>query len=135
MESTSSQTRGIGWGTAQEMVTYDLLFHLFFTFAPLLYVPKITRLNKIYILTRKSSLLEGNFIPSCRNTLGYLLLDTLAYPPKFILHKYKETSDIFCTYLFFASSSIQIFCGVFLHSLSRLLKFKIKWLRMPTTEF
>ena len=49
--------------------------------------------------------------------------------------KVKKPPDEFCTHLFFASTIILIFGGLFLHRLSRLLKFKINWLRVPKTEF
>ena len=52
-------------------------FHLFPNFSPLLHGPENTRLNKIYISTRKSSLSEGNFIPSWRNNIGNILLYTM----------------------------------------------------------
>ena len=49
--------------------------------------------------------------------------------------KMKKPPDGFCTHLFFVSSIILIFGGLFLHSLSKLLKVYIKWLRVPTTDF
>ena len=64
-----------------KMVSYDLLLHLFPTFDPITHGPKLTRLNKIHISTNKSSLLEVNFSPMWRNTLGHLLLDTMYYSP------------------------------------------------------
>ena len=72
MDSTTSKTRGPGWGTAQKMVTDDPLFHLFTTFAPLPHFLKINRLRKIHISTWTSSLSEGNFSPSWINTHGNL---------------------------------------------------------------
>ena len=48
------------------------------TFVTLTHGLKSTRLIKIYISTRKYSLSEGNFSPSWRNTIGHLLLDTMA---------------------------------------------------------
>ena len=63
------------------MVSYDLLFHSFTNFYPLPHGPKIIRLNKIYISTRKSSLSEVNFSPIWINTLVNLLLDTMNYSP------------------------------------------------------
>ena len=65
------------------MVSYDLLIHLFPTFDPLTHGPKIIRLNKIHILTRKSSLSEVNLSPMCRNTLGDILMYTMADYPVF----------------------------------------------------
>ena len=60
------------------MVTDDLLFIYFSAFSPLPNAPKITRLCKIYILTWKYSLSEGNFGPSGRDTIGHLPLYTMA---------------------------------------------------------
>ena len=63
------------------MVTDDLLFRLFPTLSPLPHEPKSTRLNKIYISTWNSSLSEINFSSIWINTLGNILLDTMAdYP-------------------------------------------------------
>ena len=81
LDSITSQTRGTGWVTYQVMVSDDLLFHLLSTFDPFLLCPKITRLNKIHISTSNSFLSEGNFNPRCINTLGHLLLDTMADSP------------------------------------------------------
>ena len=81
MDSVTSQTRGPGWGTAQKMVSYSLLLHFFPTLAPLSHGLKITRINKIHITTRNSSLSEINFIPRRRNTLVHLPLDTMADSP------------------------------------------------------
>ena len=77
-DSTTSQIIGPVWGTAHKMVTNDILFHLFPTFAPPPHGLKITRLRKIYISTCKSSLSEVNFIPIWRNTLGHILLDKMS---------------------------------------------------------
>ena len=41
--SKTSQTRGPGWDTSQEMISDDLLFHLFPTFAPIMNGPKSSR--------------------------------------------------------------------------------------------
>ena len=60
------------------MVIYDILFHLFPTFSPLPHPPKITRLKNIYISTRNYYLSEKNFSLIWRNTLGHLLLYTMA---------------------------------------------------------
>ena len=49
--------------------------------------------------------------------------------------KLKKFPDGFCTRLYFDSSIILLFCGSFLHRLYRLLKLKLKWLRVKTTEF
>ena len=81
LESTMSQTRGKGRGKAQQMVSYDLIFHLFPTFSPLLHGPKIARLNKIEISTRKYSLSEGNSIPRSKHFLVQILLDTMNESP------------------------------------------------------
>ena len=51
------------------------------TFYPLHHGPKSTRLNKIHISTSKSYLSEGNFSPSCRNTLGHILLENMDDSP------------------------------------------------------
>ena len=68
------------------MVSYDLLLHLFPTFAPLTHGLKITRLDKMNISTRKYSLSEVNFIPMWRNNLGNILLVTMyGYPVFFII--------------------------------------------------
>ena len=53
----------------------------------------------------------------------------------YILHKLKKPPYGFCTHILFDSAIILIFGGIFLHRLSRILKFNIKWLRVPTTEF
>ena len=63
------------------MFTYDVLFHLFCAIDTISHVPKSTRVNKIHILTRKSSLSEENFSPMRRNTLGNLLLDAMSDSP------------------------------------------------------
>ena len=39
----------------------------------------------------------------------------------------------FCTHLFLASTIILISGGLFLHMISRILKLKLKWIRVPTT--
>ena len=68
------------------MVTDDLLFNLVCTFSPLLYGPKSTRLNKIYISTRKSSLSEVNFSPIWINTIVHILMYTMDdYPVWFTM--------------------------------------------------
>ena len=59
------------------MVSDDLLFNLFPTFDPLLHGPKITRLNKVHISTRNSSIIEVNFSTRWINTLGHILLETM----------------------------------------------------------
>ena len=61
-----------------KMVTHDILFYWFPTFAPLNNGPKSTRLRKIYIWTRKSSILEVNISTRCINNLGHLLLYTIS---------------------------------------------------------
>ena len=53
----------------------------------------------------------------------------------FILQKLKKPPDRFFTHLFFASAIILIFGGLFLHRLSRLLKFNLNWIRVPKTDF
>ena len=78
MKYTTIQTRGPGWGIAHQMVSDYLLFHLFPIFSPLPYGPKSTRFNKIHISTRKYSLSEISFSPSRINTLGDILLGTMA---------------------------------------------------------
>ena len=67
--------------------------------------------------------------------------ELIAHTPKTFqsIHIYftktEESSRWICTHLFFVSSIILVFGGLFLHRLSRLLKVYIKWLRVPTTEF
>ena len=78
LDSITGQNMGPGWGIDQQMVSNDLLLHLFPNFSPLLKGPKINRLNKIHISTRKSFLSEVNFRPRWINTLENLLLDTMA---------------------------------------------------------
>ena len=78
LESTTGKTKRPGWGTYKQMVSDDLLFHLFPNFSLLPYGLKNTRLNKIYVSNRKSSPSEGNSIPVWRNTIVHLLLDTMA---------------------------------------------------------
>ena len=60
------------------MVADYLLFHLFPNFAPLTHRPKSIKLNNIKISTRKSSLSEVDFSQICINTLGNILLETMA---------------------------------------------------------
>ena len=107
--SKTGPTIGSGWGTAHKMVKYDLLFHLFPNFYPLSYGPKITRLNKIYISTRKSSLSEVKCIPIWINTIGRILLDIMAYSPVCftILTNniyYNPTTHMVVPFLFFSST-------------------------------
>ena len=52
-----------------------------------------------------------------------------------ILQKVKKPPDEFFTNILFASEIILIFGGLFLHRLSRILKFKLKCLRMPKNDF
>ena len=56
-------------------------------------------------------------------------------PYIFILQKLKKPQDYFFTHLLFASEIILIFGGIFLHWVSRLLKIKLSWIRVPTTDF
>ena len=49
--------------------------------------------------------------------------------------KSNKTPYGICTNLFFASEIILIFGVLFSHSFSRVLKFKLYWLRIPTTDF
>ena len=51
------------------------------------------------------------------------------------LQKLKMPPDGFSTHLFFASAIILIFGGLFLHRLSRLLKYNPNLVRVPTTDF
>ena len=46
----------------------------------------------------------------------------------------KKYPDGFCNHIFFASAIILIFGGLFLRRLSRLLKFKLGFLRVSTTD-
>ena len=89
----------------------DLLFHLFPTFAPLPCGLKSTRLDKVYILTRKFSVSEVNFSPIWRNNLGYLLLDTMADSPvyfKIITNIISSNPSTLMVFHFFCSSTITI---------------------------
>ena len=56
-------------------------------------------------------------------------------PCMFILKKLKKPPDGLFTNIFFASAIILIFGGLFLHRLSRLLKFNLNWIRVPKTDF
>ena len=56
-------------------------------------------------------------------------------PYIFILQTVKKPPYGFCTRLFFASSTILRFCGLFLHRIYRLLKVKLGCLRVSTTDF
>ena len=48
--------------------------------------------------------------------------------------KVKKPLYGFFTHLFYSSETIQIFCGLFVHDLSRIIKFKHNFQRVPTTE-
>ena len=52
LDSTTSQNKCSGRGRAHKIVTDDLSFNLFPTFATLAHAPKNTKLKKIYITTR-----------------------------------------------------------------------------------
>ena len=56
-------------------------------------------------------------------------------PYIFILQNSNKPPDVFCTHLFFSSSTILIFGGLFLHRLSSIFKVSIKCIRVPTTYF
>ena len=64
----------------------------------------------------------------------------MAHTPKnsetytFILQKTKKPPDRFFTHILFVSTTILIVGGIFFHSLSRIIKFNIKWIRVPTTD-
>ena len=73
----NSQTRGPVWGTPQKSVSDDLLFHLSPIFLLSRMAPKLPGLKKYTFQKGKYYLLEGNFSPSWRNTLGHILLDTM----------------------------------------------------------
>ena len=62
---------------SQSIVKIWYIILLFPNFYPLLRVPKSTRYNNIHILTSKSLLSELNFIPSWRNTLEHLLVESM----------------------------------------------------------
>ena len=62
-----------------QMIYHIICFPLFSSS----YGPKITRPNKIYISTKKSSLSEGNLSPIWKNTLVHLVLDVMADSPMF----------------------------------------------------
>ena len=49
--------------------------------------------------------------------------------------KVKNPPDGFCAHLIFALAIILIFRGLFLHTLYRLIKSKLNWLRVSTTDF
>ena len=55
-------------------------------------------------------------------------------PYMFILQTVTKPPYGFCTHLFFASGIILIFGGLFLHRISKIIKVKLNWLRVPTTE-
>ena len=65
----------------------------------------------------------------------------MAHTPKtfqdvhIFLQKVKKPPDGFFNNIFFASAIILLFCGLFLHRLSRILKFKLKWVRAQKTDF
>ena len=68
------------------MISDDLLFYLFTNFSPLPHGPKITRLLKIQIPTWKYPLSEVNVSPRWVNTLGHVLLESMAdYPVCFTM--------------------------------------------------
>ena len=56
-------------------------------------------------------------------------------PCTFILQKVKKPPDGFWAHILFASKTVQISCGLFLHRIYRILKVKIKFLRVPSTDF
>ena len=56
-------------------------------------------------------------------------------PFMIILQKLKKTPDGFFSHVFFASAINLTFGGLFLHRLSRLIKVKLNWLRVPTSDF
>ena len=64
-------------GNGKRLSIFSFVYH----FSLLLHVPKITRLGKIYISTSKSYLSEVNFSPRWINTLGHILMDTMADSP------------------------------------------------------
>ena len=80
-DSKTNQTRGTGWVKSKQMVKDYLLFHLFPTIPPRLHGLKITRLNKIYISTRKSYLSKEDSSSICRYTIGHILLDYVDESP------------------------------------------------------
>ena len=55
-------------------------------------------------------------------------------PHMFILQKLKNPPNVFFTHLFFASAIIQIFSGLFLHRLYKLLRVNINWIRVPKPD-
>ena len=56
-------------------------------------------------------------------------------PYTFIKKRLKKPPNGLCNLLLFASAKILIFGGLFIHRISRILKFKLNWLRVPTTDF
>ena len=49
--------------------------------------------------------------------------------------KSEEASILIFTHLFFVSSIILIFVGLFLQRISRIIKVNLNWIRVPTTDF
>ena len=56
-------------------------------------------------------------------------------PYTFILQKVKNPPDGFCTHILFVPSIILIFGGLFLHSIFRIIKVKLTWIRATKTDF
>ena len=121
LDSTTSQTRGLGWVIDQKMVSDDILFHLSPKFSPLPHGPKITKLRKIYILTRNYSLLEINYSPIWRNTLVHILLDNMtSYPVWFTMLVNFISSNI-------STHMVVPFIGYYPKSLMILTVYQVKW--------
>ena len=71
-----------GQDEAQPIKLSQIIYYFFFpTFSPLPHGPKSTRLDKIYISTKKFSLSEAIIIRAWINTFGNLLLETMADSP------------------------------------------------------
>ena len=63
------------------MVTDDLLFLLFTNISPLPHILKSTKLNKMNISTRNYDLSEGHFRSIWINTIGNLVMISMADSP------------------------------------------------------
>ena len=60
---------------------HQMIYYFFPTFAPLPHGTKSNRLNKTYISTKRYSISKVNSSPIWRNTLGHILMNTIAYYP------------------------------------------------------
>ena len=71
------------------------------------------------------------------NSTQYHTAHTYKTPKALCVHpkNMMNPPDGFCTHLFLYLSIILIFSGLFIHMLSRIIKFKLKWLKVPTAYF